>query len=360
MNPFNAGCAVGLLVAPLLLTWMTNWQRRGTVFFGVTVEPGFGQSEAAGKILTRFRQQVWALAALITVLIVLPHKQYNMYIVLTLVGVYSVALVAIFAAGWSRAKAYAAKPQRVRSISLREAEAPIPTSVKILTQLLTGLALLLPVAMIVSTAYFVAAHAGQIPASFPVRWSDAGQPTAWSAHTFNGLYGNLMAAGAFYLGALFVFLAFQYRSRVSDWSGSAKINRYYQQAMQGWILLFCFLCSAMLCADALVPVYANHPLPWVHVDVKIVRFGILITLDLVLLGLFGFGYWARKRYGSAHDVTPDECWKWGQFYVNGSDPALVVPKRCGFGYTINLGHRITWVFMALAIVMIAAPLWVGR
>jgi uncharacterized membrane protein len=34
----------------------------------------------------------------------------------------------------------------------------------------------------------------------------------------------------------------------------------------------------------------------------------------------------------------DHYWKGGLVYVNRRDPALLVPKRFGVGWTINLGH----------------------
>jgi uncharacterized membrane protein len=38
------------------------------------------------------------------------------------------------------------------------------------------------------------------------------------------------------------------------------------------------------------------------------------------------------------DATPDSAWIGGLFYYNPDDPALVVEKRSGLGWTVNLGH----------------------
>jgi uncharacterized membrane protein len=45
------------------------------------------------------------------------------------------------------------------------------------------------------------------------------------------------------------------------------------------------------------------------------------------------------------DHTPDTAWKWGQLYFNPDDPALIVEKRFGIGYTLNFGNRWSWVLM---------------
>jgi uncharacterized membrane protein len=45
------------------------------------------------------------------------------------------------------------------------------------------------------------------------------------------------------------------------------------------------------------------------------------------------------------DRTPDAAWKWGLFYYNPEDPAVIVEKRFGLGYTLNFGNRWSWVIM---------------
>ena len=42
----------------------------------------------------------------------------------------------------------------------------------------------------------------------------------------------------------------------------------------------------------------------------------------------------------------DACWKLGMIYVNGNDASIFVPKRSGFGWTVNLGRPSAWALMA--------------
>jgi uncharacterized membrane protein len=48
-------------------------------------------------------------------------------------------------------------------------------------------------------------------------------------------------------------------------------------------------------------------------------------------------------------------WVAGIFYVNPSDPALLVRRRFGLGWTMNFGHWISWIFLAL---LLSIPLLV--
>jgi uncharacterized membrane protein len=41
------------------------------------------------------------------------------------------------------------------------------------------------------------------------------------------------------------------------------------------------------------------------------------------------------------------------FYLNPNDPALLVEKRFGVGYTLNFGHWAAWLIM---VGMLALPL----
>lgn len=50
----------------------------------------------------------------------------------------------------------------------------------------------------------------------------------------------------------------------------------------------------------------------------------------------------------------DRHWKWGMVYINRADPALLVEKRFGVGWTLNLGRPVCWV---LLLSLLAWPLF---
>jgi uncharacterized membrane protein len=69
----------------------------------------------------------------------------------------------------------------------------------------------------------------------------------------------------------------------------------------------------------------------------------ILALTLTLALRYGQSGWRQlRRTGSPMtargDATPDRAWKGGLFYYNPDDPALVVEKRSGPGWTVNLGH----------------------
>lgn len=59
------------------------------------------------------------------------------------------------------------------------------------------------------------------------------------------------------------------------------------------------------------------------------------------------------------DQTPDRCWRAGMFYVNPNDPAVLVEKRFGIGYTLNFGRPAAWLLMAFILAVVILPLVIG-
>ena len=53
------------------------------------------------------------------------------------------------------------------------------------------------------------------------------------------------------------------------------------------------------------------------------------------------------------DRTPDEGWYLGLLYYNRNDPAIMVEKRFGFGYTLNMARPASW---AILIALVGLPL----
>jgi uncharacterized membrane protein len=63
------------------------------------------------------------------------------------------------------------------------------------------------------------------------------------------------------------------------------------------------------------------------------------------------------------DLTPNECWKWGRYYFNPEDSALLVEQRLGSLYTFNFAHWQSWVLSGiarLAMVVLMLLCWTGR
>jgi uncharacterized membrane protein len=83
---------------------------------------------------------------------------------------------------------------------------------------------------------------------------------------------------------------------------------------------------------------------------------LVFTVSLVRGGQGGSRATAAVSAACKGDRTPDACWKWGLVYVNPADPSIMVEKRFGIGYTVNLGNRRIWFALALLVVLVVAGL----
>ena len=61
----------------------------------------------------------------------------------------------------------------------------------------------------------------------------------------------------------------------------------------------------------------------------------------------------EKEIVDSLNKNPDN-WK-GVFYVNGEDPRIIVPKiNPSFGWTLNFGHKITYIGIVIIVLIIVA------
>jgi uncharacterized membrane protein len=52
------------------------------------------------------------------------------------------------------------------------------------------------------------------------------------------------------------------------------------------------------------------------------------------------------------DRDNSDLWRMGLFYYNPKDPALMVPKRSGLGWTFNFGHKVSFIILFLILAAI--------
>jgi uncharacterized membrane protein len=69
-------------------------------------------------------------------------------------------------------------------------------------------------------------------------------------------------------------------------------------------------------------------------------------------GAVGAGGAGGHGPAAGTDRDDDRFWKAGLVYVNRDDPALMVARRFGVGWTFNLGNRTAWLVIAA---IVAAP-----
>ena len=306
---------MGMYAAPM-------FSRRG-ILFGVTVDPSFRLSGEARHVVSRYRLSVTAVLALsIGVLwIASPHLTGLRWPVAAVVLVLFqfLACGASMAVANQQTRMFAGQQPSERTASLQPRTSRLPG----------GWALWAGPMLIVSTGGVVLfANRESIPAA-TFRGS--------MSLMLVGLFAGVCFTGLSYLGAL--------RTR--------RIGRDDRIGMRYFpVVVLAYGFTAFSVHGALAFSGMLNPLS------RFTLGGVLLISFIALILVIIYQVRALSNL-AAVDNTPDECWKWGLFYRNPDDAALLVEKRIGFGWTLNYANKWSWVvtFGLVAIPILIRLVW---
>ena len=331
--------AVVLSIA-LLFHWLPLWRRSG-LWFGVTVAPDFRNTPEARRVLRQYRIDVWAVWLVAGVLLWAGVRGEAHWMLAAGPLLQSLGAAIAFARGRNRIRPYALHPVRTRSATLAAASEHLPGGVA---------GIIVPYAILATAAIFLRAHWQRIPSRFPVHWGLDGTPDRWAERTWRSVDAPLLAGlltVALLQAAGYLIVAASPRARMAD---TADWTARFRRANLRMIVALSWTLAALFAVLALNPYLAGG-------DSLIVPAWIMLAAVLAVTAGF---LWPIIRIsqepGSGSDGTPDECWKLGQIYYNPNDPALLVEKRFGLGYTINFGNRASWLLIALLLLILLFPL----
>jgi uncharacterized membrane protein len=299
---------------------------RPDLFFAVTVAPDFRQTTGARRILRRFWMMVWT-ATLAGIAVELATG-------LTLVSllILSAGFLGALVSSHGRALAYAAAPNPVLEVNLVAPREGLPGG---------PILAFLPVLSLAGLGLWVGLNWDRLPTRFPVHWGFQG-PDRWVTSTPATVFG-LLALQAFLClllaGSAWGVLNLSRRVSTSG-SRAASERRFRRRVVQLMVVAGFFIaCPAWF---ALFQPSAMLMNVW---GAALAVVMLVFVVSLIHLGQGGSREAAAAPAAAEGDHTPDACWKWGVFYFNPADPAILTEKRFGIGYTLNFGNRWSWAVM---------------
>jgi len=307
---------------------------RPDLFFAVTVAREFRRTAEAARILLTFRAVVW-VSALAAIALALATGLY-----LWALLILSAGFVAALVNAHRQMLAHAAAPSPIVEVDLSAPPERLPGGWVVAA---------LPVLLVAAAGFWAGLNWDRLPERFPVHWGLHGADR-WVATTpatvfaFLALYACLCL-----LLALLAWGLLHWSRRISPSGPGAAGERDFRRrvAQLSIAMAYLLVCPAWF---ALFQPSAALMNAWVvGLAVVVVAF----TVSLIRGGQGG----SRAAGGGAAPVgdrTPDACWKWGLVYINPADPSILVEKRFGIGYTLNLGNRRTWLVLALTLIPLAA------
>lgn len=354
--------AVEALAVVALVVALPRIARRGLLFGVYVGEARWDSGEARGVERVWYRSMALAVAVGL-VAFGLARGRLSDALAFTLANLTLQVLAVTAYVRAHRAARRLASDTIAPAVSLLEVEPPSTRSLPFLT---LGFVVLAAAAMVA----YAAAHYAELPERIPVHFDLAGQPDRWAAKSPAQLLllpGMTLALGGF-MSWMGLLLAHAKRAlRHPGTERSAEAQRRFRAAVGRVLCGTTVLVTAMLAAlhveqlraaeghgAALGPLVAV----WAFASTMLALGGVAW-----LMVRYGQGGARLEGPGELTDGLADNrCWKWGLFYVNRDDPSLLVEKRFGLGYTINLGNPKAVALVAglpllLALIAVVALAW---
>ncbi len=326
--------------AGLLMHFLPSMSRPD-IFFAVTVPYEFRLDPRARAIRREYWLLVWTVTLLGSVVALVGPKPSSMF---ASMGTQCVGSWAAWAFAHRRVKPFAlvVRPSSPRVASLEPRAQGIPGG---------PLVAAIPLLVIAGSALLLWMNWDQIPDRFPSRWSSDGTPTGWRTRTAWGVFGPLVMAGTVTTMMLWMAHAIGTRTRqVAATGNAARLERRFKRGNAVYLVLSAYLMAILFSLMGVRPVLAHTTrLPT----------GVWISLALVIVlsfGLTAWMYWigqGGRRQVPVNEVvppgdgSPDDGWKAGIIYYNPADPALLVERRMGWGWTLNFGHKGSWLIVGV-------------
>lgn len=319
---------------------------RPDILFAVTVPAAFPATARARQVVHRYRLAILtgtvaALAIIATdvrlsinVLAVIAHGAAAM-------GAWMLAHRAI------RPNSVGGTPERVASLAVRDDRIPGGSIVA-----------LGPFLILAAAGVYLYLNWDRIPARIPTHWDMAGNPNRWADRTIETVFRPLGMGFVIIAGMVVMMVSILKRSRQVHPDGSLAIgeNRF----RRGNIL---YMVASAYLASALFSYFAvagklgadgNRLGPPVYVLLgTVAALAVAAFIWMARMGQGGGRAMPAGTHASVKgDRTPDDAWIAGVLYYNPDDPALLVERRRGLGWTFNFGNRWSWLLLLL---LLAGP-----
>ena len=317
---------------------------RPELWFAVTVTSGFRDSEEGRRLLRGFRVGVVASSVGALLVLILGLRLQNLGFV-TASGLIQVAgYTAAFLVAHRGTIPHATPGSTVREADLRPRRSRLPGGFL----LQAG-----PFLILAAAAVWIGTQWDRLPARFPSHWDLAGAPDAWATRSVAGVFGPSAVGSVVCASILLLGIGLLARTRRVSVSGSAGMAEERFRFLTLAVLLGVeYLIAFTFAVHTALPL-ARSPAALLA-GITALTF-VFIVATFVVLARAGQG---GSRLAAAQggetpigDRTADVYWRWGLCYVNRGDPALLVEKRFGLGYTLNFGNRWAWVIL-VAIVLV--------
>ena len=318
---------------------------RPDILFSVTVPGAFASSGEAAAVVRRYRTVVWlSTLVLVSVMMASPARDGRAAVV----GMHIAAIFGAWAWANRRVRPHAAPEQAVRVATLAPRDTHLPGGALFAAG---------PLVILAAAALFLWLNWELIPDRVAWRWSAEGTATGFRTKSVSGVYTGLAIGAAVTSMMLAMGWTIVSRTRQVAIDGAAAAGERKFKGVSALQLLFsAYAAAGLSAAFSVAPVIRGTDRLPLFI---LVMLGAAVALSSgFVLGLIWLGQGGQRaiapaaRDGIHGDGTPDAGWKGGFLYYNPNDPALLVERRMGIGWTLNMANRWSWLILGAAVLAI--------
>lgn len=200
-----------------------------------------------------------------------------------------------------------------------------------------------------------------LPALIPVHFNLLGQPTRYAAKSWASallpVWLELLVTGLITAASWF---SWRSPRQINPSQPAASLRRSWQfrARMVRLILLLATAVDLMLFISGLSMWHILQAGPSLRIALVLIP---LVAAAILVVSSYRMGQEGVRMAAPREAPTglvardDDRLWKGGMLYFNPQDPAILVPKRFGIGWTLNFGHWLAWVVVP-AILAVAVGL----
>ncbi len=333
------------LVLPLLLCvavfwWAPLWSRRG-LFFSVTVPGSFRDSPEGRAVLSRYRRGLLVLSLLaLGAFVGVMATSTSLWAWQVPYLFYLVGACVLFSRIRGEVMPFQVAPSGRREASLVPRSASLPGG---------WLGQLGPLLVLAAGAVALARRWADIPNRVPIHWGLNGQPDAWAERSAASVF-SLLCFGAVLCLVLWMTNLTIIKSvrRVS--ASAAEEERHRSTSLA--ITTSSYTLAIVFVALSFLPLLGQGEALPMAIWFIVLAFPILCLALVIFLHQRKLRALEALPEAAQHlgDGTEDRHWKAGLFYYNPEDPAVVIEKRFGIGYTLNFAKGKAWMFLGATLI----------
>lgn len=229
-------------------------------------------------------------------------------------------------------------------------------------EMVSGIAFLLPMLITIGLIALTLTVYSQLPEQIPVHWGADGKADRFSDKTIFSSISMLLIL--LIMQGLFYFINQARKTSGSKIRATQKVQSRKRELASrkygSWLLFVTSVGVTLLLGSLQLSLIYPELGSSLWVMAMTIGFTILVLAVTAFYTIKVARLSASPAAGASNpdiiDADSDRHWKAGIFYVNKEDPSIMVEKRFGIGWTVNLGNPKSWMilFVPLTAILLIA------